>query len=145
MEYQLSGNIFFVPSNPFGPHGPTLDQVLTVRGGGEDDIASSIKPLSNFEDRPPKPNNNKENLIEKKEKFNQNRKFSAPTQKIAVVPQDEIFLFLPDIKDSSETKIKGYFSELVAIDLDVLKLFILTFEKRAAILLNSVPASSTKP
>ena len=128
MEYQLLGDIFFIPDSPFGRNGPKLDEVLSVPA---DSISSKIAPVSEAAAAtttgPKKVNNdNKDSKT-----FNNKNKDN----------QNEIFLYMSDIKVNSESKIEMYFSSLLATD--HIKMIFLSFEKKKmAIVLNSVPFSS---
>lgn len=126
MEYQLLGNIFFIPENPFGKKGPNLNEVLTVK---EDKIESKIAALTD--------------ATEDLKRLNLENKKNVP--KTAALDtkssdKDEVFLFIPDIKENSENKIKCYFENLFKAK-DVKMLFLMV-EKKIAIALHSVPFSS---
>lgn len=118
----LKGDIFFCNPNPFGKGGPTLDEVLSMH---RDNLESKIAPLSDDE-RPKKGSALKPDNKEKKDSGDKNKN------------ENEIYLFIPDIKTNSESKIEMYFANLFGVK-NIKTLFI---EKKAAIALKSVPLSS---
>ena len=118
----LSGDIFFCNQKPFGPHGPTLDEVLTMQ---DDNFESKISPVSDDE-KPKKGSAFKPDNKEKRDTGDKNKN------------ENETYLFIPDIKTNGESKIEMYFVNLFGVK-NIKTLFI---EKKAAIALKSVPISS---
>ena len=134
LEYVLSGDIFFINQKPFGQYGPTLDEVLTVQENNN--MATKIAPVSEAE-RPKKDSGFKADNKEKKD--------SAPSKPQTASAnknknEDEIYLFIPDIKTNGEKKIEMYFANLLG--LEHIKMLFLELEKKTAIALRSVPLSS---
>lgn len=132
LEYVLSGDIFFINQKPFGQYGPTLDEVLTVQENNK--IAAKIAPVSEAE-RPKKDSGFKADNKEKKD--------SAPSKTQTANKnknEDEVYLFIPDIKTNGERKIEMYFATLLGVE--HIKMLFLELEKKTAIALSSVPLSS---
>jgi hypothetical protein len=134
LEYVLSGDIFFCNQKPFGQYGPTLDEVLTMHSMKDVNYVSKIAPVSEAE-RPKKDSGFKADNKEKKD--------SAPWKTAAANQsknEDEIYLFIPDIKTNGEKKIEMYFAKLLGFE--HIKMLFLELEKKTAIALSSVPLSS---
>ena len=136
LEYVLHGDIFFCNQKPFGQYGPTLDEVLTMHSKKDDNYESRIVPISDAE-RPKKDSGFKADNKEKRD--------SAPSKTQTASAnknekEDEIYLFIPDIKTNGERKIEMYFANLLGVE--HIKMLFLELEKKAAIALSSVPLSS---
>ena len=130
LEYVLSGDTFFINQKPFGQYGPTLDEALSMHSMQKVNYESKIAPVSDAE-RPLKSSGFKAYNKEKKDSW----RTAAANQN-----EDEIYLFLPDIKTNGERKIEMYFANLLGVE--HIKMLFLELEKKTAIALKSVPLSS---
>ena len=65
---------------------------------------------------------------------------TMPSKSKAAYIENEIYLFVPDIKTNGERKIEMYFAGLLGVE--HIKMLFLEFENKAAIVLSSFPLSS---